>query len=145
MSRDFWRSFWSFLVVALVAFVLHYSWESFHLPLYTNYGNVGGILPIQLYAALGDVFYTLLVVAFIALYKRDAGWMRRARGGDYALLSLLGLCVAVLVEYKAMLMGLWEYAPAMPTLFGLGISPLLQMAVLLPLSAYISRGILKRQ
>src|SRR3989344_892529 len=68
-----------------------------------------------------------------------------ARGVDYALISLLGLCVAVLVEYKAMLMGLWEYAPAMPTLFGLGISPLLQMAVLLPLSAYISRGILKRQ
>ena len=142
MSRDFWRSA---VTVAPVAFALHYAWESVHLSLYTNYGNVGGILPIQLYAALGDVLYTLLVVGGIALYKRDAGWMRRARGVDYWLLSLLGLCVAVLVEYKAMLLHLWEYAPAMPTLFGLGISPLLQMAVLLPLSAYISRCILKRQ
>ena len=142
MSLDFWRSA---VTVAVVAFALHYAWESVHLPLYTNYGNVGGALPIQLYAALGDVFYTLLVVAGIALYKRDAGWMRRARGGDYAALTLLGLGVAVLVEYKAMLLHLWEYAPAMPTLFGFGLSPLLQMAVLLPLSAYISRGILKRQ
>jgi len=142
MPRDYWRSF---LVIALVAFVLHYAWESVHLPLYTNYGTLGGLLPIQLYAALGDVLYTLLVFAGVALIKRDAGWMRRARGGDYVLLSLLGLCIAALVEYKATLLHLWEYTPAMPTVFGLGLSPLLQMAVLLPLCVYISRGILKKQ
>jgi len=141
MSRDFWRSF---LVITPVAFALHFVWETLHIPLYTNYGDIG-VLPLALYAALGDVFYTLLAVAGVALYKRDAGWMRRARGGDYAALALLGLCVAVFVEYKAMLLHLWEYAPVMPTLFGFGLSPLLQMAVLLPLSAYISRCILKRQ
>ena len=75
MLRDFWRSFWSFLVITPVAFALHFVWETLHIPLYTNYGDIS-VLPLALYAALGDVFYTLLTVACVALYKRDAGWMR---------------------------------------------------------------------
>src|SRR3990167_9685693 len=76
MSRDFWRSF---LVITPVAFALHFVWETLHIPLYTNYGDIS-VLPFALYAAPGDVFYTLLAVACIALYKRDAGWMRRSAG-----------------------------------------------------------------
>ncbi len=136
MFRDFWRSAFA---VAAVAFVFNFAWEWLHIPLYVNYVDMGGRLPLALYATLGDVFYTLLAVTGIALYKRDAGWMRRARGADYAALAALGLSIAVLVEYKAMLLHLWEYAPAMPTLFGFGISPLVQMAVLLPLSVYLTR------
>src|SRR3989344_892528 len=79
MLRDFWRSFWSFLVITPVAFALHFIWETLHIPLYTNDGDIS-VLPLALYAALGDVFYTLLAVACIALYKRDAGWMRRSAG-----------------------------------------------------------------
>ena len=130
-------------MITPVAFVLNFVWETLHIPLYTNYGDIG-VLPLALYAAFGDVLYTLIVIAGVALYKHDACWMRRAQCRDYTALALLGLCVAVFVEYKAMLLHLWEYAPAMPTLFGFGLSPLLQMAVLLPLSAYISRCILKR-
>lgn len=132
------------MAVAAAAFVFNFAWEWLHIPLYVNYAYMGGRLPLALYAAAGDVFYVLLAVAGVALYKHDAGWIRRARDADYAALAALGLCIAVFVEYKAMLMYLWEYAPAMPTLFGFGISPLVQMAVLLPLCVYIARGILHK-
>jgi len=50
----------------------------------------------------------------------------------------LGLPVAALVEYVALHAGFWAYDPSMPTLFGFGISPLLQLSVLTPVALAIS-------
>lgn len=140
MFRDF---LYSGLAAAGTAFLLHYAWEALHAPLYTNYGSLGGPLPLALYATLGDVFYTLFAVAVVALYRRDGGWIIRARGVDYAALALFGFCISVFVEYKALFLERWEYAPAMPLLFGIGLSPILQMAVLLPLSVFLARLLLR--
>lgn len=130
--------------LALAAAVLHGLWEALHLPLYTGYGALGGPLPVEVYATTGDVLYTLLVALGVALYKRDAGWIRRAGAGEYLALAFAGLIVAVFVEYKAMLLGLWAYAPAMPTILGFGLSPLAQMTILLPLSVSIARWFIVR-
>jgi hypothetical protein len=134
----------SLFAVAAAAFVLHYSWESLHLSLYSGYEGLSGPLPITLFATLGDVLYTLLVFALFILIKRDLGWVRRARGIDYAALAAIGLAIAVFVEYKAQTFMRWEYTEAMPTMLGFGLSPLLQMMVLLPLSVFVAQFILKR-
>jgi hypothetical protein len=141
MFRTFVRSV---VAVAATAFVLHYSWESLHLPLYSGYEGLSGPLPITLFATLGDVLYTLLTFALLVLIKRDLGWVRRARHSDYAALAAIGLAIAVSVEYKAQTLMRWEYTDAMPTILGFGLSPLLQMTVLLPLSVFVAQLILKR-
>lgn len=133
-----------FLVLAVISFGSHYVWESLHIPLYTGYAGLGGDMPVVLYATVGDVFYTLLVVGAFCVYKRQARWLRNPAHGDYIALAIAGLAIALFVEEKAALLGRWEYTAAMPTLWGFGLSPLLQMTILLPLSVYASAFILRR-
>jgi hypothetical protein len=119
-------------------------WEALHIPLFTDYGDLGEPLPITIYATLGDVLYTLLAFFGVAIYKRDFLWTERARGIDYAMLAVIGLSIAVFVELKGLLMERWVYTAEMPLILGLGVSPLLQMTILLPLSIFISNWVVSR-
>ena len=132
------------MLLAGVAFILHLFWETLHLPLYTNYSALSGPLPITLYATLGDVLYTLGAVLGIGFLKQDIDWLRRARALDYATLTVVGFATALFVEYKALALHRWAYTAAMPTIFGVGLSPLLQMTLLLPLSVYAAQLLARR-
>lgn len=128
----------AYAVLLVSSFLLHFMWERVHIALYTGYESLEGIVPVYLYATLGDVGYTLLAVLVIALLKRDVGWMKTVRGVDYAALAGIGLAIAIFVEKKAQVLGRWEYTETMPLIYGFGLSPLVQMTVLLPLSVFIS-------
>jgi hypothetical protein len=119
-----------FFLLAIISFALHAVWEYAHLPLYTGYEGLFGPYPVWVVATLGDVLYTLGAVLVLRLVKLDK---------NYAALTLAGFCIAVFVEYKAMLLHRWAYAAAMPTVFGLGLSPLMQMTLLLPLAVWITQ------
>jgi hypothetical protein len=101
------------------------------------------MVPVFLYATLGDCMYTLLAVAGVALYRRDFVWFRAASARDYLLLAGVGLGIALFVETKAMMLQRWEYTDAMPLVYGFGLSPLVQMAILLPLSVFVAARIQK--
>jgi amino acid transporter len=96
-------------------------------------------LPLVAFATLGDVAYALGAVLLAALFKRRYGWLADARASDYAGLAILGFCIALLVEYKALALHRWAYTSAMPLVLGVGLSPLLQMTILVPLSAYLAK------
>lgn len=132
------RVFRSYAVLAVISFLLHLAWERLHIPLYTGYEALEGVLPVYLFATLGDVTYTLLVVVLIAVARRNPLWLTEARFREYAFCATAGFFVALFVEYKAALLGRWEYTDAMPLLFSIGLSPLVQMTALLPLSVYVS-------
>lgn len=127
-----------FLMLTGTALVLHLVWETLHLPLYTNYAGISGGMPVPLYAAFGDVLYTLGAVLFVALYKKKLLWFKEATASDYEGLAILGFFIALFVEYKALALHRWAYTAAMPTLLGVGLSPLLQMTLLLPLSVFLT-------
>jgi len=142
MTKRHWVSY---ALLALAAGLLHYAWETSHVGLYTNYGDLGGPLPVTLYATLGDIMYTLLAVLGVGIFKRDMLWWLSARTRDLALLALIGLAIALFVEYKAILLGTWEYLPAMPIIpiLNVGLSPIIQMTILLPLSVFLVQRIYK--
>ncbi|MEK7509366.1 MAG: hypothetical protein AAB605_01485 [Patescibacteria group bacterium] len=131
-----------FLVIGGVAFVSHLFWERAHIYLYTNYEKMKGALPVFILATLGDVLYTFLALVLVAFFKGSIMWFLSASVSDYVGLAVLGFCIAVFVEYKAMALEQWEYTLAMPRIFGLGLTPLLQMTVLLPLSVYFSVAVI---
>ena len=126
-------------ILCLVSFGTQYVWELLHISLYTGYQQLGGGANITLYATLGDVLYTMAAVLLVALFKRQANWVPRALKTDYLGLALLGFCIALLVEYKALALHRWAYTAAMPLVLGVGVSPLLQMTLLLPFSVYITK------
>ena len=125
-------------LLVLVSFILHMVWEFAHHGLYTGYENLTP-LPIYLWATIGDVLYTLVAFALASCFKHGIEWIKEARWPDFLGLATLGFFLALYVEYKALALGRWIYTPAMPIVpgFEVGLSPVLQMMLLLPLTLLI--------
>jgi hypothetical protein len=137
------------ILLSVVAFVLHLFWESAHVSLYGGFEHIT-TMPITFYASLGDVLYTLGAVLMIALFKGRADWFTELHWNDLTGLALVGFCIALFVEYKALAFDSWFYLDAMPIIpiFEVGLSPIVQMTILLPLSVWVAsrlaRGIFVR-
>jgi hypothetical protein len=74
-----------------------------------------------------DSFWILLFFLISAFLFQNISIMQ-----DYTQLGffvLLSLGFAFIDEKISTKMGRWEYAPSMPTVFGVGITPLLEIAV----------------
>ncbi len=131
------------LILAGVSFALHLMWERAHIVLYTGYEKMQGRLPVFIHATVGDVMYTFFAVGLIAFFKGSVLWFTIADPSDYLGLAVLGFCIAVFVEYKAVALHRWEYTSHMPRFLDLGMTPLIQMTVLLPLSVYLTVEIMR--
>ncbi|MEK7579032.1 MAG: hypothetical protein AAB460_00660 [Patescibacteria group bacterium] len=135
-----------FCVLGVVAFLFHFVWESSHVTaLYGGYENLGGGVPITLWAAFGDVLYTFLAVGIVSLCARGISWVRNISLASFLGLALMGLLISLCVEYRALALHRWFYLPAMPIIpyFKVGLSPVLQMILLLPLSILIANHVYK--
>lgn len=126
-------------LIAVTSFVLHFFWESLHVQLYIGYQSWSGDIPVVLLATIGDVLYTLGAFALVSGFKGDVEWISNARWQDYFMLVTLGFLIALFVEYKGLALHRWQYVPDMPLipLLHVGLSPIIQMALLLPLTIWI--------
>lgn len=129
-----------FSLLVFVSFPLHFAWESWHVRFYGGYENLSPYFPLALWASIADVLYVLGIVLLISLLKREIGWITKAQWTDFAGLAVIGFFVAVFVEYKAMVFGKWYYLNSMPIIpwFEVGLSPIAQMTILLPLAVYLA-------
>jgi hypothetical protein len=123
-------------VLAVSAFFLHLIWENIQAPLYDGYQSFSQHIPICFIGTLGDVLITLLVFAFLWLLKKD---LLDTRNNFFAL-AIIGFVIAVAIEQHALLLGKWSYTATMPIIpwLGVGLTPIIQMTILLPLSFYIA-------
>jgi hypothetical protein len=133
------------VAVAVIAYGLHQLWESFHVSLYGGYEHLT-TLPITVYATLGDVAYTIGAYLFIALLKRDMRWPLSMARTDIAALAFMGMAISLFVEYRALAQMRWFYLDAMPLIPGLGVglSPVVQMTMFLPLTFILVQIVLRR-
>lgn len=120
----------------VIAFFLHIIWENVQAPLYAGYQSFSQHLQACLIGALGDVIITFSVLMFFALLKKEKIQMI----SDFMALAVIGFFVSVAVEQHALLTGKWNYATAMPIIpwLHVGLTPVMQMTVLLPLSFYLT-------
>lgn len=129
-----------FIILALVTFFLHLIWERSHIPLYRNYDQLKGILPVSVWASLGDVVYTFGAVFFVALFKGTIFWIDSATVRDFVGLGCIGLFTALFVEYKAFHFKRWAYTESMPIvpILDVGVSSLFQKSLLFPFTVWLS-------
>jgi len=122
--------------LAIVAFLLHVIWENAQAPLYIGYQSFSQHFSICLIGTLGDIVITLSVLAFLWVLKKDI-----SRPADFLALAILGFFVAIGIEQHALFVGKWGYALAMPIIpiLKVGLAPVLQMTLLLPLSFYLAK------
>lgn len=131
------RSSCPFVVaLALSAFGLNWLWEMAHMRAYVE--MVGRPWQETTFlcalASLGDLLVTLGICGVGALAAGRRDWGREGGWNVYATAALLGGACAMAIEWKALAAGYWSYTSRMPLvpLLGVGLSPLLQLTLLVP-------------
>ena len=136
--------------VAGFSFGAHFVWEFLHAPLYQGLaeGTHWDGIKCCLLATLGDVVIAVVAYGAGAAATRDAWWLgnsaesRRERQHPRGVIAYLaiGLVITVVVEMLSVdAWGRWAYGPSMPTLLGIGVSPLLQWIVVPLLVLWLAR------
>jgi hypothetical protein len=138
------RSLWPFFgALALASFALNWVWEMAQMRAYaemTTKSWLETLLPCTL-ATFGDVAVTFAVWGVGALAAADVRWGMAGRWNAYATAALLGGACAVAYEWKALGSGQWHYTDRMPVVpvLEVGLWPLLQLALLVPLAFGLAR------
>ena len=133
---------------AAVTLVFNLAWETAHVRLYTLWNDPDRWYVWQsvLHCTLGDVVIGTTAFGFAAWLLARVDWpIHRPRVGT-AIVIASGTVFTVWSEWNNVYrLRLWDYAPAMPTIFGVGVSPLLQWVVLPPLIVLTVRMLDRRR
>lgn len=135
-----WWQPWAAL--ALFSFLLHFVWEMLQVPAYSEMPEARHWDAVQLClrATVGDVGLTLLAYGAVAVASRRRSWLNSPTIGMMVYFVALGLILTIVVEtLNVYVLHRWVYAPGSPTILGIGITPLLQWAVLPPLTLWLAR------
>jgi hypothetical protein len=128
-----------------LAFVLNLVWEISHVRLYTIWMETDGlrIARAVFYCSLGDVVITLATFALagIALWRADWPVSRPWAGGAIAVIGAMAI-TAWSEWYNIYRTGAWSYTSDMPTIYGVGLSPLLQWLIIPPVIVVVYRALL---
>lgn len=111
----------------LLSFAFQFTWELAQSPLYTCSGDGVRCFWICFRATLGDLGITLVLFGVHQKVPSLLG------------MALIGAVIAAAIEKISLLMERWTYLETMPTLpiLDVGITPVLQMALIPPLIFYI--------
>jgi hypothetical protein len=113
----------------VTAFFLNFFWEVWHSQFYTTCLKMPlpKLIRLLTWQSLKDAFWISLGYTLIALLFNEIDIIHDMRAlGAFLILAFV---FAFSVEYHAIRKGRWEYAKTMPTLFGVGLTPLFELAV----------------
>jgi hypothetical protein len=130
-----------FTVLYLSAFLLNFFWESGQGLLYIAHQEFAArvYVPMMVQMSLLDALSITGLYLLTSLVARSLVWRIDVR--NLALFSLSGAVAAWSVEYVSVnLLHIWAYTSAMPMLFMVGLSPLLQLSLTGLLSIFVARG-----
>lgn len=128
----------------LFGFLLNFVWEVTQMPLYASTGmGTTDLVPfiwIHWQVSLGDALTILVAYLITSVIFRNKRWVTEKIIAPWVFF-LSGLIVwQISVEYFAVYVWhRWAYSVLMPAVFGIGISPLLQILVLSPTAIFLSR------
>jgi len=117
-----------FLTAGMIIFILNIIWESSHHSLYLDLSGIPKY-PHLIIASFADTLILIGIFVLVALKNKNFNWIRYPCKLDYLLVVVISLAVAIIIELINLKLGRWEYTTAMPTLFGMGLSPLIQLAL----------------
>ncbi len=125
----------SFFLLTLFcsAFLLNFLWESIHGAfLYQGIGDLPSkaYLPLMLYATVVDAVLITVMWILTSLILRNTSWIDVKKPLPWAIFSIFGLVFALFIEIRALFFQhRWAYSALMPTITGIGVSPLIQLVI----------------
>lgn len=114
------------------AFILNLIWENLHVFLYANYQG-GKITEVILLRA------TLFDAIFITMICLPSLFLPKLEKKNYWIV-IIGVVLAILIEWYALSTGRWAYNSLMPVIpfLGVGLTPTIQLGLLGFLSLKLS-------
>ena len=135
----FWQP-WA--AVGGFALLLHFVWEMLQAPFFvgmTDAPHWAAVLRCSR-ASAGDVAITWFAYACAAWAASSRSWLATLPTLAVLLYLAVGLATTVLLEWvNVYARSAWAYGPEMPTVLGIGITPLLQWLLLPPLTLWLAR------
>ncbi len=121
---------------------LNLAWEFAQLPLYKLAAGVDPTTAV-LHCTAGDALIAAVAYAAVTLALRTPHWSTRRPVAGTTLFIALATAYTIESELRNLTRGAWAYADAMPTLAGVGVSPLAQWW-LIPTIATCAFRVLRR-
>ena len=131
------------LVFAAAVMILHFIWEMAQGGLFVGLREqpLAQAAVRCSKATLGDLVITAVAFTFAALTVRRMHWPLMNSFVAPAVFVATGLVITIAFEYFALATSRWAYEPEMPTLLGVGISPIAQWIVIPLLQLPLFRAI----
>ena len=139
-SERAWRTILRWLVLAAA---LNLAWEIAQLPLYTIFhdGQWGQIVFAVAHCSAGDVLIALVCYLVASAVTLDLTWPWHRPGRGVLVAIVAGVAYTVFSEWlNVSVRGSWAYTDAMPQLWGVGLTPLLQWLVLPLIALWLIRS-----
>lgn len=130
-----------------MAVILNYPWELAHLLFYRWWDITWTAVTFTCFkAALGDGLLILGLYGLGCALFKHREWVLNPGFAGYSFLAFSGMAVAVAIEWHAVVWSRWAYSSLMPLVpvVGVGLYTVLQLMVLPPLVAYVTRLWLER-
>jgi len=120
------------LLIFVLSFLLNYIWESVHEAfLYKKHSfSAEKYTLMMLRVSTVDAIIIPGIYLGVAALWKDILWIKKMTGAQVCVSGLAGLVIAATIEYRyALVAKEWSYTPLMPTVFGIGVSPLIQLSI----------------
>jgi len=127
------------------SFFLNFFWEALHaVYLYQRHDfDASNYVPMLLYVSAVDGLIVLGLYLGVGVMWLDLFWLKLFRKIQILVFTGAGAAVAAIIEYLSVFYyHKWKYTDEMPTIFGIGISPLCQLSVTGLLAVWLSRELL---
>ena len=113
-------------LLAFIVLILNLIWEFSHYRLYVDLTGIPLTIHLII-ASFADLFLVFFIILIISIFRRNANWIENPKKWDYIRIVVLGILIATVIEIYSLSNGRWSYTEFMPTIFGIGISPLIQL------------------
>lgn len=127
-----------YLLFFLLTFLLNFVWESWHAVYFyvaptsdslAQVGSYRGFVALITRVAVTDAIILLIILIGGAIIWRSKDWFLSLSPAKYGYFVGIAMLWAAGIEYYALSIDRWDYSALMPTIFGIGLSPLVQLAV----------------
>ena len=127
------------------SFFLNFLWEALHaVYLYQRHDfDAANYVPMLLYVSSVDSLIVSGLYLGVSIIWLDLFWIKLFMKRQILVFTGIGLVVAAIIEYLSIFYyHRWKYNEEMPTIFGIGISPLFQLSVTGLLAVWLTRELL---
>lgn len=133
------------IAIFCFSFLLNFFWEALHaVYLYQRHDfDAANYVPMLLYVSSVDGLIVCGLYLGVSILWRNLFWIERFSKRQLLVFTAAAVAVAAITEYLSVYhYHRWSYTNEMPTVFGIGLSPLVQLSITGGIALWLTRELL---